>query len=73
MHINTNLSKTHVVPSKTGVYSLCQLIKLKKIESAECFIQTKIADERTVLVLSKISLKRAHTYSQCLTKILLKY
>ena len=45
----------------------------KKIESAECFIQTKIADERTVLVLSKISLKRAHTYSQCLTKILLKY
>ena len=45
----------------------------KKIGSTECFIETEIADERTVLVLSKISLKRAHTYSQCLTKILLKY
>lgn len=47
----------------------------KKIGSTESFIETEIADERTVLVLvlSKMSLKKAHTYSQCFTKILLKY
>ena len=66
----TALSKVQVTPSKKvftfgdswKVYSKYKAIIPAKICKNECYIQTKIVNEKILLLLSKSSLKTVNTY-----------
>ena len=67
---DTSLNKVQVIPSRKlfkfgdgwKFYSKHQAITPAKIGKTKCYIQTKIVNEKILLLLSKSSLQKADTY-----------